>query len=75
VWIAVSKLDAQPASEHLDALKAEVIRRWGVVGLLDVLPRLKNIGSARLYRPGEGTSYPGLEPVLSRAINWDLITQ
>jgi hypothetical protein len=37
VWIAVSKLDAQPASEHLDALKAEVIRRWGVVGLLDVL--------------------------------------
>jgi Tn3 transposase DDE domain len=33
----VSRLNAQPASEHLDALKAEVIRRWGVVGLLDVL--------------------------------------
>lgn len=40
-----------------------------------LLPRLKNIGSARLYRPGDGMNYPGLEPVLTRAINWDLITQ
>jgi TnpA family transposase len=40
-----------------------------------LLPRLKNIGSARLYRPGDGMNYPGLEPVLTRAINWDLIAQ
>ena len=40
-----------------------------------LLPRLKNIGSARLYRRADGVSYPGLEPVLTRAINWDLIPQ
>jgi TnpA family transposase len=40
-----------------------------------LLPRLKNIGAARLYRPADGATYPGLEPVLTRAINWDLITQ
>jgi TnpA family transposase len=33
-----------------------------------LLPRLKNIGSARLYRPAEGATYPGLEGVLSRPI-------
>jgi TnpA family transposase len=40
-----------------------------------LLPRLKNIGAARLYRPAEGAAYPGLEPVLSRPIRWDLIAQ
>lgn len=40
-----------------------------------LLPRLKNIGSARLYRPGDGITYPGLETVLSRPIRWDLINQ
>ena len=40
-----------------------------------LLPRLKNIGAARLYRPHEGASYTGLDTVLSRPINWDLITQ
>jgi TnpA family transposase len=40
-----------------------------------LLPRLKNIGAARLYRPGDGVSYPGLDTVLSRPINWDLIAQ
>jgi hypothetical protein len=40
-----------------------------------LLPRLKNIGAARLYRPAERATYPGLEPVLTRAINWELITQ
>ncbi|MFC4590225.1 transposase [Sphaerisporangium corydalis] len=37
--------------------------------LLDfkLLPRLKNVGSARLYRPGlaEGEAWPRLEEVLS----------
>ena len=43
-----------------------------------LLPRLKNIGSARLYRPGpasETASWPALERVLSRPIRWDLIAQ
>jgi TnpA family transposase len=40
-----------------------------------LLPRLKNIGSARLYRPRDGLTYPGLEPSLSRPIRWDLIAQ
>jgi TnpA family transposase len=38
-----------------------------------LLPRLKNIGSARLYRPAADASYPGLDAVCSRAIDWDLI--
>jgi hypothetical protein len=37
VWISVSKTAAQPAPTNLDALKDEVVRRWGVVSLLDVL--------------------------------------
>ena len=41
-----------------------------------LLPRLKNIGSSRLYRPDAGTSaYPPLAPVLTRPIRWDLIAQ
>lgn len=40
-----------------------------------LLPRLKNIGAARLYRPSDQASYAGLETVLSRPINWELITQ
>lgn len=48
--------------------------------LLDfrLLPRLKNIGSARLYRPGVGEddTWPQLTPVLStKTIDWDLIAQ
>jgi TnpA family transposase len=38
-----------------------------------LLPRLKNIGAARLYRPDDDTDHPGLAPVLSRPIDWDLI--
>jgi TnpA family transposase len=41
-----------------------------------LLPRLKNIGTARLYRPGAGEdeAWPELDPVLSnKTIDWDLI--
>jgi len=41
-----------------------------------LMPRLKNIDSARLYRPaaGEDDSWPNPAPVLStKTINWDLI--
>jgi TnpA family transposase len=40
-----------------------------------LLPRLKRIHAQRLYRPaaGEPDAYPGLRPVLSRPIDWELI--
>jgi TnpA family transposase len=43
----------------------------------DLMPRLKRIGVQRLYLPELGTkaNYPNLQPVLSRAINWELIRQ
>jgi TnpA family transposase len=43
-----------------------------------LIPRLKNIGSAKLYRPaaGEDDNWPHLAPVLStKTINWALIRQ
>ncbi|YCK38076.1 Tn3 family transposase [Actinomadura sp. ATCC 39365] len=44
----------------------------------NLLPRLKNVGSARLYRPTarEDEKWPQLAPVLStKTIDWDLIRQ
>lgn len=43
----------------------------------DLLPRLKAVASQKLYRTGDGKpdDYPNLEPVLTRAINWELIIQ
>src|SRR6266516_6616578 len=41
----------------------------------DLLPRLKNIGAIRLYRPDDQPGYAQLGPVLSRPIRWDLISQ
>ncbi|MGW9307001.1 Tn3 family transposase [Saccharomonospora azurea] len=40
-----------------------------------LLPRLKNIGSIRLYRPDDGEVYGQLGPVLTRPIRWELIAQ
>jgi TnpA family transposase len=37
VWITVPARHKQPKAPHLDELKEEVIRRWGVVSLLDLL--------------------------------------
>lgn len=41
-----------------------------------LLPRLKNISSQKLYRPeaGNPAEYEHLQPILTRPINWDLIT-
>ena len=41
-----------------------------------LLPRLKALHTQRLYRPeaGHPETYPHLQPVLRRPINWDLIT-
>lgn len=43
----------------------------------DLMPRLKRIGVQRLYLPEPGTkaNYLNLQPVLNRAINWELIRQ
>jgi TnpA family transposase len=41
----------------------------------DLLPRLKGIHSQRLYRPANSAVYSHLAQVLTRVIDWDLITQ
>lgn len=43
----------------------------------DLLPRLKNMHSQRLYVPqrDEGGVYANLQPILTRPINWALIAQ
>ena len=42
-----------------------------------LMPRLKNIGGQKLYRPkaGEPDAYSNLQLVLTRPINWELIEQ
>jgi len=40
-----------------------------------LLPRLKNIGSQRLYRADDTHDYPHLAGLLSRPIRWELIAQ
>jgi TnpA family transposase len=41
-----------------------------------LLPRLKNIGSQRLYRPDDGPGrWDNLAPLLTRPVRWDLIAQ
>ncbi|EJR29172.1 Tn3 family transposase [Bacillus mycoides] len=44
----------------------------------NLMPRFKNIGQQKLYKPNHGMSdsYPNLQPVLAKnSINWDLIRQ
>jgi TnpA family transposase len=38
-------------------------------------PRLKNVGSIRLYRPDDASAYPHLGDVVTRPIRWELIAQ
>jgi TnpA family transposase len=42
-----------------------------------LMPRLKNIGGQKLYRPdvGMADTYPNLQAILTRPINWELIRQ
>lgn len=35
-WITLSPLPKQPEPKHLPRIKTEVLRRWGVIGLLDM---------------------------------------
>jgi TnpA family transposase len=52
---------------------------FGITKLLgfDLLPRIKRINTAKLYRPdaGEPDLWPGLTPALTRPIRWDRIEQ
>jgi TnpA family transposase len=41
----------------------------------ELQPRPKAIHAQRLYRPDNSASYPQLALVLSRAMNWELLTQ
>jgi len=36
-WIRLSPLPKQPEPKHLPRIKTEALRRWGVIGLLDIL--------------------------------------
>ncbi len=69
-------VESQVTANYTDTHGASVIG-FAFTHLLGyrLLPRLKNIGAARLYRAAERATYPGLEPVMTRAINWELITQ
>jgi TnpA family transposase len=68
--------DAELEANYVDTHGASVVG-FAFCHLLGfrLLPRLKNIGSARLYRPVDGVTYPGLDRVLTRPIRWELIAQ
>lgn len=71
--------DMEVDRQYTDTHGASVVG-FAFAHMLDfkLMPRLKNIGRARLYRPaaGEDKNWPTLAPVLSgKTIDWDLIAQ
>ncbi|MEV7436932.1 Tn3 family transposase [Streptomyces griseoviridis] len=69
--------DAEIESNYVDTHGASVVG-FAFTELLNfrLLPRLKNIGSIRLYRPDDDPpGWPALGGSLTRAIKWDLIAQ
>jgi TnpA family transposase len=69
--------DADIDTSYVDTHGASVVG-FAFTELLGfrLLPRLKNIGSIRLYRPNDaGAAYAALGPVLTRPIRWELIAQ
>jgi TnpA family transposase len=69
--------DAEIDTSYVDTHGASVVG-FAFTELLGfrLLPRLKNIGSIRLYRPDAGgTAYARLGPVVTRPIRWELIAQ
>lgn len=71
--------DMEVDRQYTDTHGASIVG-FAFAHMLDfkLMPRLKNIGRARLYRPaaGEDKNWPNLAPVLStRTIDWDLIAQ
>jgi len=68
--------DADIQANYVDTHGASIVG-FAFTELLGfkLLPRLKNIGSIRLYRPDDTSVYAELGPVLTRSIRWDLIAQ
>ncbi|GAA2271546.1 Tn3 family transposase [Kitasatospora sp. NPDC001175] len=71
--------DMEVDRQYTDTHGASIVG-FAFAHMLDfkLMPRLKNIGSAKLYRPaaGEDANWPTLAPVLStRTIDWELIAQ
>ncbi|MEV7234622.1 Tn3 family transposase [Streptomyces sp. NPDC051020] len=69
--------DAEIESNYVDTHGASVVG-FAFTELLNfrLLPRLKNIGSIRLYRPDDDPpGWPALGGSLTREIRWDLIAQ
>lgn len=68
--------DAEIEANYVDTHGASVVG-FAFTELLGfkLLPRLKHIGSIRLYRPDDSTVYGELGPVLTRPIRWELIAQ
>jgi TnpA family transposase len=68
--------DADIASNYVDTHGASIVG-FAFTELLGfrLLPRLKNIGSIRLYRPDDKSAYGDLGSVLTRPIKWELIAQ
>ncbi|MFD6038450.1 Tn3 family transposase [Streptomyces griseoincarnatus] len=69
--------DAEIESQYVDTHGASVVG-FAFTELLNfrLLPRLKNIGSNRLYRPDDAPpGWPALGGSLTRPIRWELIEQ
>jgi TnpA family transposase len=68
--------DAEIEANYTDTHGASVVG-FAFCHLLGfrLLPRLKHIGAARLYRPADGATYPALEEITTRPIRWELIAQ
>ncbi|WP_443111371.1 Tn3 family transposase [Amycolatopsis sp. A1MSW2902] len=68
--------DAEIEANYVDTHGASVVG-FAFTELLGfrLLPRLKNIGSIRLYRPDDAGAYASLGQVLMRPIRWELIAQ
>lgn len=68
--------DAEIEANYVDTHGASIVG-FAFTELLGfkLLPRLKNIGSIRLYRAGNEETYGEINPVLSRPINWEIIAQ
>ena len=68
--------DAEIEANYVDTHGASVVG-FAFTELLGfrLLPRLKNIGALRLYRPEDQAGYAQLGSVLTRPIRWELIAQ
>jgi TnpA family transposase len=68
--------DAEIESNYVDTHGASVVG-FAFTELLGfrLLPRLKNIGAIRLYRPDDQAVHGQLAAVLTRPIRWELIAQ